>query len=142
MKIFNFKISIFIMALIFGLYYSLPSFLDTKSGTKISLGLDLQGGLHMLLGVKTEEAIKSKIKTIASSVKHFGERNDILIDELTFDDDSVHFLVLDSDEIAKYKSYLTEIVEGSVITVDGEKISLNLAEKEILKTKKTQSHKR
>lgn len=58
--------------------------LQTEKGAKIALGLDLQGGLHMLLGVKTEEAIKSKIKSIASSVKFFAQSSDIIIDDLHY----------------------------------------------------------
>ena len=40
-----------------GIALCLPSFTDIQ-GRKISLGLDLQGGLNLLLGVKTDEAIK------------------------------------------------------------------------------------
>ena len=56
----NYRLVIFFIAIIFGVGMSMPTFLQTEKGAKISLGLDLQGGLHMLLGVKTEEAIKSK----------------------------------------------------------------------------------
>lgn len=130
----NYRIVIFALAIVFGIVFSMPSILQTEGGKKISLGLDLQGGLHMLLGVKTQEAVKSHIKSIASSVKHFSEKNDILVDELTFDENGVSFLVLDTDEIPKFQKYLTEIVEGSVLKIDGEKITLTLTQKEIEKT--------
>ncbi|SFV74765.1 Protein-export membrane protein SecD (TC 3.A.5.1.1) [hydrothermal vent metagenome] len=123
-------------AIVFGIVFSIPSLLQTESGKKVSLGLDLQGGLHMLLGVKTNEAVKSRIKSIAASVKHFTEKKDILIDDLSFDDDSLSFVVLDSDEIPQVKDYLKEVVSGGVIKVDGEKITLTLTKKEIEKTKK------
>ena len=70
----TYKLVIFIVALALGLIFSLPSFLQTEKGSKISLGLDLQGGLHMLLGVETEEAIRSKIKSIASSVHYYAKK--------------------------------------------------------------------
>ena len=57
----TYRLIIFIVSIIFGVVMSMPSFLQTEKGSKINLGLDLQGGLHMLLGVKTQEAIKSKI---------------------------------------------------------------------------------
>ena len=132
----NYRIVIFALAIVFGVVFSVPSILQTEGGKKISLGLDLQGGLHMLLGVKTEEALVSHIKSIASSIKHFSERNDILVDEIKFDEDGVSFLVLDTDEIPKFKKYLSEVIEGSVINVDGEKITLTLTKKEITKIKK------
>jgi preprotein translocase subunit SecD len=62
----NYRVFIFIAAAIFGLALSAPSLLNLSKGPKITLGLDLQGGLHMLLGVDTDEAIRSKIKSLAS----------------------------------------------------------------------------
>ncbi|RXI38846.1 protein translocase subunit SecD, partial [Arcobacter cloacae] len=73
MRIFNYRLIIFILSIIFGIVFSIPSILQTDTGKKISLGLDLQGGLHMLLGVNTHEAVTSKIKTIATSVKYFSD---------------------------------------------------------------------
>ena len=69
----NYRLVIFFLAIIFGVGLSLPTFLQTEKGAKISLGLDLQGGLHMLLGVKTDEAIKSKMKSIASRIKFYTD---------------------------------------------------------------------
>ena len=66
----TFKLIILLVTLIFGIVFSLPSFTDKLNGAKISLGLDLQGGLHMLLGVETEEAVHSKIKSIAGSINY------------------------------------------------------------------------
>jgi len=94
----NYRLVIFFIAIIFGVGFSLPTFLQTDKGAKISLGLDLQGGLHMLLGVKTDEAIKSKMKSIASSIKFFTDNNDIVVDELRVKDDLVSFTLLDGDE--------------------------------------------
>jgi len=131
----NYRIVIFALAIVFGIVFSIPSLLQTEGGKKITLGLDLQGGLHMLLGVKTEEAVKSRIKSTAASIKHFAERNDILIDGLTFDDSSVKFEVLDGDEISKFKDFLSEI-DGVTTSINGNIISISLTPKEIEKTKK------
>ena len=83
------------LTIIAGLFFSAPSFLNIQKGAKVNLGLDLQGGLYMLLGVKTEEALKSKIKSIAASIKYFCDDEDILIDSLKIDDESVTFELLD-----------------------------------------------
>ena len=131
----NYRIVIFAAAIIFGVFFSTPSLLQTENGKKVTLGLDLQGGLHMLLGVKTEEATKSRIKSIAASVKHFAERNDILIDGLAFDETSVKFEVLDSDELKSFDEFLGEI-EGANVSQSSQIISLSLNEKEIERTKK------
>jgi len=131
----NYRIVVFALAIVFGIVFSVPSLLQTQTGKKITLGLDLQGGLHMLLGVKTEEATKSRIKSIAASIKHFAERNDILIDGLNFDDKSVSFEVLDSDEVKTFDEFLSKI-EGVKIVHNGSVITVSLTPKEIEKTKK------
>lgn len=130
---FNFRLAIFGVALVFGIFFSLPSLMQTQSGKKITLGLDLQGGLHMLLGVKTDEAIKSRIKSTAASIKHFAERNDILIDGPTFDENGIIFAVLDSDELPKVQNYLKEM-DGITQTLSGENIIITFTPEELKKT--------
>ena len=131
----NYRIVIFALAIVFGINFSYPSLLQTESGKKVTLGLDLQGGLHMLLGVKTEEAVKSRIKSIAASIKNYSDREDILIDELSFDEAKVKFLLLDVDDTKSIKEFLGKI-EGSSVVVNGESISLSLSAQEVEKTKK------
>ncbi|WP_419770501.1 MAG: protein translocase subunit SecD [Candidatus Marinarcus sp.] len=115
MKIFNYRLIIFTLSIIFGVVFSIPSFLQTDSGKKINLGLDLQGGLHMLLGVNTEEAVTSKIKTYATSIKYFADDEEILIEDLSIDGELISFTVLDEDELPKVDAML-EKIKGLVIT--------------------------
>jgi len=110
----NYRIIIFTLVAIFGIFFSIPSFLQTDSGKKISLGLDLQGGLHMLLGVKTQKAVEGKIKSIAATVKYFADHEDILVDDLTIKKDNLSFILLDSDEEEKLDKMLSE-TQGLVI---------------------------
>ena len=109
MKIFNYRLVIFMLVTLFGIVFSIPSFLQTEGGKKISLGLDLQGGLHMLLGVQTQKAVEGKIKSIAATVKYFSDNEDILIEDLTISNDQLSFVVLDSDEVSKFDEMLKEI---------------------------------
>lgn len=134
MKIFNYRLVIFSLSIIFGVVFSIPSLLQTDTGKKISLGLDLQGGLHMLLGVNTHEAVSSKIKTIATSVKYFSEDEELLIDGLSIESDSVVFTVLDADEISKMDEMLKQI-SGLDISRDELKYILKLTSEDIAKTK-------
>ena len=134
MKIFNYRLVIFILSIIFGVVFSVPSFLQTESGKKISLGLDLQGGLHMLLGVKTEEAVTSKIKSIATSIKYFTDDEDVLIDDLTIRNDKVLFTVLDKDELPIIDKMLTEI-KGLDVVKDDLDYTIKLTQAEEVRTK-------
>lgn len=130
----GYRAVIFAVALVFGIVYSLPSLLNTKSGSKISLGLDLQGGMHMLLGVKTDEAIEAKIKSIASGISYYCESNDILIDSLEFDESHIAFELLDPDEKANLQQHLDE-ESGLVIMAQGGEYSITLTPEEIQATR-------
>lgn len=129
----TYRLIIFILALIFGFGFSVPSFFQTQSGAKISLGLDLQGGLHMLLGVETNEAIHSKIKSIAGSINYYAKKEDVLIDKFKIKEDSIDFTLLDSDEAPKVDKALAEI-KGLDIKKDGLNYHITLTEQERLDT--------
>lgn len=130
----NYRLVIFFLAIVFGLGFSAPTFLQTQKGAKISLGLDLQGGLYMLLGVKTDEAIKSKIKSIASSIKFFTDDSNIVIDALKIDDTTVSLQLLDPDEEKNLDEMLKKIT-GLEILKDklNYTLSLNALEQEATK---------
>ncbi|NWF67436.1 MAG: protein translocase subunit SecD, partial [Campylobacterales bacterium] len=117
-KTVNFKFYFFIALIIFGLFSSYPSFFQTDSGKKITLGLDLQGGLYMLLGVKTEEAVNAKIKSLASNINYFSNEKNVLIDGLKVADGKVVFELMDKDEISKIDTFLSSI-EGLNIDKNG-----------------------
>ena len=134
MKIFNYRLVILLLCIIFGVVFSIPSLLQTNTGKKIALGLDLQGGLHMLLGVNTHEAVSSKIKTIATTVKYFSDDEELLVDGLLINEDNVVFSVLDADEIAKMDLMLNEI-KGLAITKNGLEYTIKLTPEDIIKTK-------
>lgn len=133
-KTITYRLVIFILALVFGFGFSLPSFLQTQSGSKINLGLDLQGGLYMLLGVQTDEAITSKIKSVASGIRYFVGKNDILVDDFKISQDEINFRLLDSDDKPKMDEMLKGI-SGLIVSMDGDKFNVILSQEEIVATK-------
>ncbi|WP_172200520.1 protein translocase subunit SecD [Campylobacter sp. RM16188] len=129
----TYRLVIFIIALVLGIGFSAPSFFKDMSGAKISLGLDLQGGLHMLLGVETEEAIHSKVKSIASSINYYAGKEDILIDNFKIRQDYVNFELLDSDDQRKIDDMLKEI-KGLDVTKEALKYTIRLSDSEKAET--------
>ncbi|WP_407918794.1 SecDF P1 head subdomain-containing protein, partial [Helicobacter pylori] len=81
MKLFNPRLIVFICALLLGVGFSVPSLLETK-GPKITLGLDLRGGLNMLLGVQTDEALKNKYLSLASALEYNAKKQNILLKDI------------------------------------------------------------
>ena len=134
----NYRVVIFAFALIFGVVFSIPSLTQSESGKKITLGLDLQGGLHMLLGVKNEVAIASKSKSIAASIKYIFDDEEIIFDALQLDDDTgvITFEILDKDDLPKVNKLLKEELEGVSFLADGLNFSLQMTAEEIARTKK------
>lgn len=132
-SIFNYRLIIFLVAIIFGIGFSIPTLLQTKIGSKITLGLDLQGGLHMLLGVKTDEAIKSKIKSIASSIKFFTDDEEIIVDDLRIKDEKVTFTLLDDGEEQNLDKMLKDI-KGIKLQKEKLHYSITLTDKEKIAT--------
>jgi len=134
----NYRVVLFAFAFIFGVVFSLPTLTNSDSGKKITLGLDLQGGLHMLLGVKTEEAVVSHIKSIAGTIKYILDEHDAVVDNLHIDTETneVRFNALDSDEYEKIKKWLSEELQGVTITRNDSEFSIAITPEEAERTKK------
>lgn len=132
----NYRVVLLAFALIFGIVFSLPSLTQSEQGKKIILGLDLQGGLHMLLGIKSEVAIESRTKSMAATVKYIFDDEEIIFDELRMNDDgTITFELLDSDDVLKAKELISKEIEGTVLVEKSLKFSLEMTEEEKERTK-------
>ncbi len=107
MKKLNYRLVIFILATIFGIAFTIPSFLGKNP--KVNLGLDLQGGMYLVLGVKSEEAVKNKIKSIASAIKYLSDKKDLFIDKLKTSNNALSFELIDKDDAPKMDAALKKI---------------------------------
>lgn len=114
----NYRLWVLIIATILGITFSLPSFTD-MGGRKISLGLDLQGGLNLLLGVKTQEAINARFSSLASQIDFETKRKKILIDNLKVNENNVSFELFDSDEKSQLERILSDISGLQINENDG-----------------------
>lgn len=131
----NYRFIVFVIATAVALFFSIPSFLQTDSGKKIALGLDLQGGLYMRLGVEVEEAVVSKYKSIGASIKYFSDKNDILIDSLEIGRQKVSFMILDVDDSKKIDTMLSEMKGLKVSKNESMQYEIILDDAEIASTK-------
>lgn len=132
-KAFNTKLLFFVIATLFGIALSVPSIFQTQ-GPKITLGLDLQGGLNLLLGVKTEDAIKTRYGSLASQINYYALDEQILLDGLNVREDSVSFELLDSNEKVKVDAYLKTIL-GLNVAENHLNYTISFTETEIMNLK-------
>jgi preprotein translocase subunit SecD len=107
MKKLNYRLVIFIFAAIFGIVFTIPSFIGGKP--RVNLGLDLQGGMYLVLGVKQKDAIKNKLKTIAATIKYVANKRDLFIDNLRIEGNAVKFELIDKGDMPKMDKVLESI---------------------------------
>lgn len=104
----NFRLILFLFATLIGIGLSVPTFLNTN-GPKINLGLDLQGGLYMLLEVESQKAVEARLKSILSSINYHAQDSKIVIDDLRIREGKIKFDLLDPDEEKKVDDYLAKV---------------------------------
>ncbi|MGX3098029.1 protein translocase subunit SecD [Helicobacter sp. 23-1046] len=129
----NFRLLSLIGAAIFGIFFSLPSFFDIQ-GRKITLGLDLQGGLNLLLGVKSEEAVNAKLSSLASSIKFESENKKLLVDSVKMRANKLTFEVLNPQDKPEIQAML-EKFDGLVVLEENNIYTISFSEEEINKIK-------
>ena len=148
MKTLNFRVVLFAFALMFGIIFSLPNFINLKCsvkagevdqnktcGKKITLGLDLQGGLHMLLGIKSETAIESRTKSLAGTIKYVFDDEEIIFDDLRIvNGNKITFELLDNDDVKKAKDLLKKELPGTILSENALKFSIEMTPQEVQRT--------
>ena len=76
-----------ILILLPSLNVDLPDWFKAGFGsTKIQLGLDLQGGTHLLMAVKLDEAVKTQMRRRADDLKKELKDNKIDFQDIAVDD--------------------------------------------------------
>jgi len=83
LKSLKWRAILYAVIILVALVYLLPTFVkmptwweDYLPAEKISLGLDLQGGMHLILGVETEKAVENSVERYGSDLEEmlFNER--------------------------------------------------------------------
>jgi preprotein translocase subunit SecD len=103
---------------VFGLIFAAPNVLERKTAEdlpgwlphkQISLGLDLQGGSHLLLEVEVEEVIEEQLTTLTDSVRSGLRQARIGYTSLGTEGTSVVFQVRDLTELERTREVVEEI---------------------------------
>jgi preprotein translocase subunit SecD len=88
---------------------------------KISLGLDLQGGMHLVLEVKVEKAVEASLERLADDIKRDIREEDLEVDRIKalFDQLQVNIRMVDALDLPPVKkimegySFFTKVSEDS-----------------------------
>ncbi|MBK8210617.1 MAG: protein translocase subunit SecD [Rhodospirillales bacterium] len=105
---------------------ALPSWLPHR---QITLGLDLQGGSHMLLQVDTAAVVRERLEGIVDSVRDELRKARIRYQELGIDGDAVVVTVPDSEQVAEAQKLLRALdPDATVDAAAGGRLRLTLTE--------------
>ena len=78
MKTISWRLVLILAVFIVAFVYVIPTFNPSIwPHKKINLGLDLQGGMHLVLEVKTEKAVESTIERFAQEIREMSRKEDI-----------------------------------------------------------------
>lgn len=120
---------------------SLPGFLPT---TTINLGLDLQGGSYLLLGVDTEKVIDDRMRAVMSDIRRemrpsrAAGRERISIDNLSYNeaDNVITLRLRDQSELDAARDRVRDVTRGGgalglgirpyAVSADGGAISVSM----------------
>ncbi len=124
---------IFIGVLIWAFVYVVPSVFNTVPSwwssllptNKIHLGLDLQGGMHLVLEVEADEAIKSTLDRYSDNIAQVFKENKIFYKKIKRDNFNI-ILQLDTPDKVKVEKLLSEEFPNLKITSsDGSSYTLS-----------------
>ena len=109
---------------------SLPTFLPHK---QISLGLDLQGGSHLLLEVAVDDVIKDRLTALEDEIRgKLRQRPRIGYTGIGVRGLAVSFAVRDPADIDEARRRVRDLEAGEVaMSVDGDRFTLALTEQAI-----------
>lgn len=106
------RLSFVVILILLSIVWIAPTFLKGKlpnwwPAKAIRLGLDLKGGSYLVLGVQTEEAVKSQLVTIASTIKSELRKEKIrVIRAKQVGERSVELVLLGNDKLDELDAYM------------------------------------
>ena len=139
-KPFNYRLAVLLLASLFGIIFSIPSFFQGSDAPsffddkpKITLGLDLQGGLSLLLDVELEAAVTSRLTSLVTDIRFHAQREKILLTQLKLVGEELSFVLLDSSKASAIESFLSGI-QGLEFTKSAQAYTafLSLEEKKLV----------
>ncbi|MEK9671226.1 MAG: protein translocase subunit SecD [Rhodospirillaceae bacterium] len=126
------KIVLVALVCLFGAAYSLPNFLGKQldglpawlPSQKVNLGLDLQGGSHLLLEVEIEQVIAEYLEGIADGIRTELRRAQIRGRNIGVQGNTVSVTLSKAEDVERTKGLISRIEPGARVSVEGTKITL------------------
>ncbi len=131
-------IAITLIVCAWGIVFAAPNFFDEPPGflpeSQVNLGLDLQGGAHLLLEVEIDDVLKASLESIRSQVRRELRRRQPRIGykSLKVEGNAVVIRGFKIDDIDVARERLRGIDRDVVIGVSGDVIRLEFTEQALI----------
>jgi preprotein translocase subunit SecD len=113
-------------------FEALPSWLPNK---QVSLGLDLQGGSHLLLEVDSSTVIREYLEAMQDSIRLELRKARIFYKELGLTEDGVKVIIKNLDNLSEARDLIRDIDTNAELTTNGNQVFLALTKQAILERK-------
>ena len=110
----------------------LPDWLPNK---QVSLGLDLQGGSHLLLEVDTRAVIREYLEAMVDSIRMELRKAHIRYKGLGVTEDGAKVTIKDLEKLDNARILLRELDPSAQVTTSGNQVFLTLTKKALLDRK-------
>lgn len=125
MKLLTLKHGLVLIVILAAIIWLLPTFTNTWPHKKINLGLDLQGGMHLVLEVQNIKAVEAELERTADEIKKELRRNNtlhqgvsrqgnMLMAQLPDQESKAAFEQIISKEFSNLKVTTAAIQDGSI----------------------------
>ena len=127
------KMIVVVMICLLGIAYSLPNFLPKHMldgmpswlpSQQVNLGLDLQGGSHLLLEVQVDKVIQQYLEGIADTARVDLRGAKIRTRSISVDNQTVVVTLTSAADVDKAKPVLARIEPGTRVSSDGAKLTI------------------
>ncbi len=141
LKLFTFKRVLILGTVIAAIVCLLPTFTNTWPHKKINLGLDLQGGMHLVLEVENEKAVEAELERTIAELKKDLRQEGLKHLGITRTDNSILAKISGRENKEAVEKLLSEDYSNLEIPstediTDGVSFTLQLPEKEMASIKK------
>ncbi len=145
LKISKWNISFVLMVLTLAIYYVIPNLYgksevtalpDFISKKQVNLGLDLQGGSHLLLEVDTKTVLKEKSDDLVDDIRKSLRKSKIKYSNLGSKVTGAVVNITDSESVDLAKQNIAENIEkGILIKVTDNRLNLNFSDDYIIQSR-------
>ena len=128
------KKAVVAVTILFGVLYATPNILGSGGGASflpgspINLGLDLQGGSHLLLRVDIEEVERERLTNLADGLRVEMRKNKVAFRNLDVENAALTFGLRNVEDNDKVNSYISELSRDYDVVIEDLEWRLTLSE--------------